>query len=315
MEKLISFIIPCYNAEKTIDRCLESVATQVTDSIEIIAVDDNSTDRTIEKLKEWKDKLPLKIIHLMEHGLQGKARNIAISRCSGKYIGFIDADDYLAEGAIDRLVEVASATTTDMINYLYKSELKEYDQPPYGIEGFTEMRDEKTREHFFLKAGLNRCCWNKLIRRDLINKYKMKFAEGVFDEESLFLVPAFLEAKSFYNLNEKLYVYCVSKEGSSAATMGSYDHQYDNEKVWEQVWSSLKDCSTDCSTDHTILLGYFFAVNYFHYSIVLASGRQVPYSKADIDRLKKNMKEWFPNYRNNWMLSKEQLEELGGEQH
>lgn len=311
MEKLISFIIPCYNAEKTIDRCLKSITTQDMSKIEIIAVDDNSTDRTREKLKCWAGCGYIRTIYLTEHGLQGRARNIAIPRCTGKYIGFIDADDYLVEGAIDRLIEVASVVSAEMINYLYKSELKGYDQPYYGIEGFIPMPDEEARECFFKKAGLNRCCWNKLIRRDLINKYKMRFAEGVFDEESLFLVPAFLEARSFYNLNEKLYVYCVGKGGSSAATMGSYDHQYDNEKVWEQIWSSLKDWSTD----HTILLGYFFAVNYFHYSIVLASGRQVPYSKADIDRLKKNMKEWFPNYRNNWMLSKEQLDELGSGQH
>ena len=92
----ISVIVPAYNAEKTIDKCLESLVNQTYKNIEIIVIDDGSKDSTLKKIKQFEKKYPQKIIAITrENKGIGYTRNEGIKYSTGDYIGFVDSDDYV----------------------------------------------------------------------------------------------------------------------------------------------------------------------------------------------------------------------------
>ena len=95
MDVKVSVIVPVYNVEKYLDRCLDSIINQTLNEIEIILVDDGSTDSSGEKCDEYKKKdLRIKVIHKKNKGL-GYARNSGLEVATGKYIAFVDSDDYI----------------------------------------------------------------------------------------------------------------------------------------------------------------------------------------------------------------------------
>ena len=95
MEDIISIIVPIYNTRRYIDKCVESIVNQTYKNIEIILVDDGSTDGSDKKCDEWKEKdKRIKVIHKENEGASS-ARNVGIENAKGKYIAFIDSDDYI----------------------------------------------------------------------------------------------------------------------------------------------------------------------------------------------------------------------------
>ena len=115
MEKeLISVIIPCYNVEKYIDRCMESVLNQTYRNLEIILVDDGSTDGTGEIIKKYAEHdHRIKILHQKNKGA-GAARNAGMEIASGSYIGFVDSDDWIAEDMYEYLIGIIKEEDADI---------------------------------------------------------------------------------------------------------------------------------------------------------------------------------------------------------
>ncbi len=96
-EKLISVIVPAYNVENYIRRCLDSLVSQTYENLEIIVVNDGSTDRTGEIIEEYTERYPDKVmLYTRENQGQAEARNFGISKASGDYIGFVDSDDFVS---------------------------------------------------------------------------------------------------------------------------------------------------------------------------------------------------------------------------
>ena len=109
----VSIIIPLYNAEKTIERCLDSILKQKTSfKYEIIVVDDGSKDNSLEKLKDYK-----RFIKLIKetNGGPGKARNIGIRESSANFLLFVDSDDYVADNFVETFLTVQKNTDSDMV--------------------------------------------------------------------------------------------------------------------------------------------------------------------------------------------------------
>lgn len=109
--KKISVIIPCYNVEKEIDRCIQSLVDQtiLLSQMELIFVDDASEDATMEKLSKWEEQYPesILVIHCEENGKQGTARNIGMQYATGEYIGFVDSDDYVEPEMYQKMCRIA----------------------------------------------------------------------------------------------------------------------------------------------------------------------------------------------------------------
>ena len=217
----ISVIIPCYNVSMFIDRCMESLEKQTIgmSSLEIILVNDASKDATLGKLLLWEMKYPenICVIPLEKNVMQGAARNIARDYCHGEYIAYLDADDWLVPSAFDKLYRAAKKNRAEVVNYLSKKVYGDPENDDPGTKSGIKDRmivinTPEERLHYFSKGGspLLRGCWDKLFLREFVEKLDLKFAEGVFDEESLFTTPAYMPMTRLYELNEYRWRYSFS---------------------------------------------------------------------------------------------------------
>lgn len=111
----VSVIIPVYNGEKYLDNCIKSVADQTYENLEIIIIDDGSTDRTIDICEEWKEKDDrVRVLH-KPNGGRGSARNAGLSMATGDYIHFVDADDWIEKDAIESLYKAMIKNNSDIV--------------------------------------------------------------------------------------------------------------------------------------------------------------------------------------------------------
>ena len=309
-QKKISVIIPCYNVSMFIDRCMESLEKQTIgiDNLEIILINDASKDATLGKILLWEMKYPESIIAipLQENVKQGAARNIAREYCTAEYIAYLDADDWIVPNAFEKIYRVAKQNNADLVNYLSRQVYVGPDKDDPSTKSgkpdrFAEIKTPKERLDFFMSdCPLLRGCWDKLFRRDFVEKYDMKFAEGVFDEESLFTTPAYMHFRRIYLLNEYLHRYYQNPISSTYNLSRDLARRDDNAITWEQTYEVMK-ADGSLEENHE-LAEWFFVINYFIRSMVFATGREIPYDVETINRMQDNVHNWFPNYRQNKSL-------------
>ncbi|MCR5773495.1 MAG: glycosyltransferase [Lachnospiraceae bacterium] len=314
-QKKISVIIPCYNVTMFVDRCMESLEKQTIgiENLEIILINDASKDATLGKLLLWEMKYPenIIVIPLEENVMQGAARNIARNYCTAEYIAYLDADDWVLPNAFEKIYRAARQNNADIVNYLSRQTYvgPEEDDPTTKSgkpDRFAEIRTPKERLDFFMgDCPLLRGCWDKLFRREFVEEYDLRFAEGVFDEESLFTTPAYLHFKRIYLLNEYLHRYYQNPISSTYNLMIDMRRRDDNAKTWEQTYEAMK-ADGSLEENHE-LAEWFFVINYYIRSLVFAIGRGIPYDLESIRKMQKNVLDWFPDYMKNKSLLSRKL--------
>ena len=129
MSKKISIIIPCYNTEQYIDRCLTSLINQTIglEHLSIICVNDASTDHTWEKLESWRKRFPNNIIliNAIQNGRQGTARNIAFPYVTTPYVAYLDSDDWLEPDMYEKMYHLLFRAVTDAMDLLEEQKYQE----------------------------------------------------------------------------------------------------------------------------------------------------------------------------------------------
>ena len=115
MEKLISIVIPVYNVEDFLERCLDSVSCQTYKETEVIIVNDGSTDSSPEIIERYVEEYPNFKSFTIENSGQGGARNFGIEKANGEYIAFLDSDDYISPNCIELLAETAKRENSDIV--------------------------------------------------------------------------------------------------------------------------------------------------------------------------------------------------------
>ena len=213
MNPKISIIIPVYNVEKYLEKCLSSVLNQTLDSLEVIAINDGSTDGSLEILEHFSNQdQRLKVINQVNQGVSA-ARNKGLSLAQGEYIGFVDADDYIEAEMYEKLYECANQYKCDVIVANVLDETSESRTVSLKFEtGKVEVphnhMDEFLKEHFF-KFG--HAVWHKLFHRHLIEEHQLNFHsyQEVSSEDMLFNLSVLACAESIYYLNEPLYHYVI----------------------------------------------------------------------------------------------------------
>ena len=112
----VSIIVPFYNVEKYIEKCLQTLVDQTLEDIEIILVNDGSKDKTIDIVKKYQEMYPTKIVYLEKaNGGLSDARNYAIPYAKGEYIAFLDSDDYVETTMYQEMYEIAKKENSDMV--------------------------------------------------------------------------------------------------------------------------------------------------------------------------------------------------------
>jgi glycosyltransferase involved in cell wall biosynthesis len=189
--KKVSIIIPCYNAEQYITRCIESLVKQTIgiNNLELILVNDASTDNTLEMLYQWEQKFPesIMIIDCEENGKQGKARNIGLSYATAEYVGFADNDDIVEPGMFEALYDKAIRYNSDIV--ICGSKKHTIEQLTTTTMGrandndrFLVINSEDDRAAF-LDTDINIAIWNKLYKKSIISDNYLTFPEGfIYDD-------------------------------------------------------------------------------------------------------------------------------------
>ncbi len=209
---IISFIIPVYNTGKYLKRCVDSILNQGINksSFEIIIIDDGSTDNSSEIIADLsKRESCIKKIICTENRGPGAARNAGIGIAQGKYIFFIDSDDYLFDNSLVQLFEYAESTISDIIGFdwaeIYSNGTIVTKKKPIDN---TPMSGAEYLNGFNISGGV----WAYLFSTSLLKKTSVLMPGGIYHEDELFLTEAFLYSDKIVFINQLVYAYFQRSE-------------------------------------------------------------------------------------------------------
>lgn len=216
MKSKVSVIVPVYNVKHYLEACLDSLKGQTLKEIEIICVDDGSTDGSSEILEKYKKKDErFKVIHQKNSG-RSVARNVGLKEASSPYVMFCDADDEYDKKMCENMVRALEDNKADLVMcgmriiYNAHEEMKESDAYYYRVRFYGRQL-----VHDKIITETNGSVCNKIFRMDLLKKYDINFPEKIGTGEDFYFYSAYMSvSKSMYFLNQKLYCY-VRREGST----------------------------------------------------------------------------------------------------
>lgn len=195
----VSVCIPVYNAENYIAACLDSLIKQTLEGIEIICVDDGSKDNSAEIIKQYQKKYKnIKLVQQENQGLGG-ARNTGIRNATGKYVGFVDADDFVDEKMYETLFDLAEKNNCEIAMCSLMFEPDANTKKHLWYKPFKGVVDGE-----FLDRNIQP--WNKIVSRGLIERIDFKFFPKNGDDMFILLM---LEAKGIVSTDEKFYHYRI----------------------------------------------------------------------------------------------------------
>ncbi len=261
--KKVSVIVPVYNGEKQFQGCLGNLVHQTLEDIEIIFIDDCSTDNSLAILRECQRQYPdrVRVIASPDNRRAGGARNLGLEAATGEYIGFVDCDDVPDTKMYERLYAKAKEGDYDLVDGGFIYEGKDTIVLYTGDED-TGVLNAKKRSRLIMRGGY---LWSKLVRRELIEKHHLRFREHVpMLEDSDFLDFLFAAAFNIGNLKEVVYSYkntddSLSKKRDRESYCGSL---YEAMKgTWEKIHVLPNYKKLRYALDYTLLQFYSFAVN------------------------------------------------------
>lgn len=200
----ISIIIPCYNVEKYVEKCIKSIMNQTYSELEVIVIDDKSTDGTYDVLLKLKKEYNDRFILLQNEKNSGLAytRNFGVKKATGKYIGFIDSDDYVAPDYYEVLVEKILNDKSDLV----VDDIQLVDESGNNIGNVVKscILDEVSKVSI-IDNGLAASACNKLLRKDLLLKYP--FLEGKINEDVASIIPIIVHSDKISYTDKAVYNY------------------------------------------------------------------------------------------------------------
>lgn len=306
MMKKISVIIPCYNASKFIDRCIESLVHQTIgiENLELIFVNDASTDDTLTHLIHYENLYPesILVINLDVNRKQGGARNIGLEYASADYIGFVDADDWIELSMYEKLYQKAIEYDCDMVSCLFK---RDFDKIPLSMgrsdktDTFCNIKDVTTRKKFMITDyGTGGVC-TKLYQKELLSKANISFPEQTAYEDNYWCVLFKFYFKKVYILQEYLYHYYVNE--NSTTLCHNSPHHFQRLSIELLKIEELKN--RDLFKIYKEEIELLFLKLYYSISLNIFFTR---YDIIPVDifpEMKETVLKLFPNYQENKYLN------------
>ena len=230
----VSIVVPVYNVEKYLDMCVDSLVNQTYGNLEIILVDDGSTDTSPQMCDKWAENdSRVKVLHKQNEGA-GIARSMGMKIAQGEYILFVDSDDYLDISTIEKCIDNAQKKNADIVVFGRKNVR---DTKIDEIFLYNEKKDyigEKEIVEFLsglfnYKIGIGISVWGKLFKLDIIKKNGIDFvSERKFlSEDALFILSIFSYVKRLSVLPENLYYYCYNPVSLSRKYSSDYQDKTD----------------------------------------------------------------------------------------
>lgn len=277
----ISVIVPVYNVEKYLRRCLDSLVNQTLSDYEVILVNDGSTDSSQEIIDEYVSKYPIIKAYKKENGGMSSARNMALDYASGEYIAFVDSDDYVEVFFLEKLYEKAKNTESDVVicdYYGINEKEKRY------MKCHMNMSPEDKIE-FLLSPPM---VWSKLVKKEIMDK--VRFTEGIFYEDLDICVRMLPYVNKVSFVDEPLYDYYVQQSGSAMTQKTFNNHLLD-------IFTVLDNCKKLLEAD------YYREIEYIYIAHLLRTATlrflDYPNTKEYLLRINNTMEKEFPNWREN----------------
>lgn len=219
MEQKVSVIVPVYNVEKYLKRCVDSLIGQSYSNLEILLVDDGSKDNSFSICKEYELKdSRIRVFHKENEGL-GLTRNYGIERVTGEYITFVDSDDYLKLDAIETMLEKATTTDADVViaNMFYmgkKMEITAAERLYLSDEIRNVIINCMMGNDGTKRDALSYTATAKLFRKELFTKNDLKFPSErqLIWEDLAFSINAYPLCRKIYILHKPIYYYCFNED-------------------------------------------------------------------------------------------------------
>lgn len=304
----VSVILPVYNVGKYLKQSLDSLINQTLEDIEIICINDGSTDNSERILNEYAKNDPrIKVIH-KENAGTGAARNDGLKIAKGECIGFVDPDDWVKDTMFERLYGIIKDRSVDIAMCMPDG----YNEGKHIFQTFGYFVDDnfaklKEKVVFNWKEispfSYPMCIWNKLYKKELIDKYNIEFAEGLDFEDHKLIFKSLLTANKVYFIPEKLYVYRHNRPGS---ILSDNDKRLlDHMKIFDIVENILQETNTYETLRNDFitykihnLLYYYSMINEEHkadyYQSMLQSVRETNLSETELETLYKNYTDLKP---------------------
>ncbi len=299
MVKKVSVIVPVYNSEKFLHKCLDSLVNQTIKEIEIILIDDGSTDSSLDIIKTYSQRYPTKIKYESKtNGGQGIARNLGIDLSSAEYIGFLDSDDYVDINMFEKMYNIAESKNADYVECDYKY-LNEIEDDQQVLTKYCKIKKRKNKRALFFDPLVSP--WNKIYRADIIKRNSITFTEGHIYEDTAFYLKAIPFIQKIEYINDEF----VRHLFWPTSTMN-----INREKKISDIFRVLED-AIDFYRTNNIINDYYDELEYFCTKILLFSslGRIV---KIKDDRIREQissetlnfLSKYFPTYKTNVYLKK-----------
>ena len=280
----VGIIVPVYNSEKFLDRCLNSLVNQTLDDIEIVVVNDGSVDNSQAIIDDYKSKYSNVISFKKKNGGQASARNLALTKVSSENIMFVDSDDYIELNACEKLYDSAISNNSDIVAcdyYITSNNVDSYHKVLKEMKsGVIEVKD------YFL-CDVGPC--NKLFKLEFLKNTNFSFPEGIIYEDYA-AVPTLIKYNpNIYYLNQA-FLHYVQTDSSTMRTIEYKEKYEDIFPASNYLYESLKDCIYKEELENLITyhLLYLASLNFYKYK-----------KYSQIDKIADFMKSKFPKWKKN----------------
>lgn len=298
---LISVIVPVYNVEKYLDRCIESIVNQTYKNLEIILIDDGSPDNCPQMCDDWEKKDSRIIVIHLENGGAGKARNAGLKICTGDYISFVDSDDCIHERFHETLLSYFD-DDTDIVECDYLSFGE--DVPDFESQTIPEINKYDTetalKQHISDKL-FKQVIWNKLYRRQIVED--IEFPEGKLIDDEFWTYKAIGKTRFLKHCSIILYAYrqqdaSVMHKKYSILRLQSIEAKYQRYEYIRREFPSLKSMAKISFIEDCIYQGQMVKKHCTDsekeeaFSIIKHYLNLVELEKCDYDEMKTTHKLW-----------------------
>lgn len=279
-----SIIVPIYNVEKYLKRCIESIINQTYSDIEVLLVNDESKDKSLEICNEYAKKdYRIKVLNKINGGLSD-ARNYGISKATGQYIIFVDSDDYIEKNTCEMFLKYCNEKNEVIVGNAFVNNKK-----VSKIENIV-MNKVVTGEEYLLQgyknSKISMAAWLYIYKKDFLEKNKLEFKYGIYHEDEEFTPRALLCAKTVQTTDIFFYNYVVREESITTKkdkrknAIDLYNSFCELEKIYNDIQNKqLKKYLLNSISDKYLSLYqvgklYIYGEKYIHRLFILRHAKK-----------------------------------------
>lgn len=233
MKPLLTVVIPVYNVEKYLNRCIESILLQEWKNYDILLVDDGSTDNSPQICEDYAKAYDIISVIHKENGGLSEARNTGISNAEGEYVYFLDSDDWIEPNTFSDLAEVIESDQYDIISFNQEFVKSEHDIIKSDSKRTKRLTGKEALIDMFSYGFITGFATDKIYRKALFTKNTIQFPVGKYYEDLGTNYKLFLAAKKVYATNQKYYHYLIDNPDSITQSW--------NEKKFRDMFGFYKE--------------------------------------------------------------------------